>query len=105
MVIKGTGEKKIEVFEMMYLRNICGIRRVDRVRNAIIRERCRCELSVLEKIERNVLKGFGIWKEWERKGWLIKRVYQANVEGIRGRGRPQRRRRDEVKDLLLGGEG
>ena len=30
--------RKIEVFEMMCLRNICGIRRVDRVRNAIIRE-------------------------------------------------------------------
>ena len=31
--------RKIEVFEMMCLGNICGIRRVDRVRNAI-RERC-----------------------------------------------------------------
>ena len=30
--------RKIEVFEMMCLRNICGIRRGDRVRNAIIRE-------------------------------------------------------------------
>ena len=30
--------RKIEVFEMMCLRNIYGIRRVDRVRNAIIRE-------------------------------------------------------------------
>ena len=49
------------------MRNICGIRRVDRVRNAIIRERCGCELSVLERIERNVS---GMWKEWERRGWL-----------------------------------
>ena len=31
--------RKIEVFEMVCLRNICGIRRVDRVRDAIIRER------------------------------------------------------------------
>ena len=36
---------KIEIFEMMCLRNICGIRRVDRVRNTTIRERCGCELS------------------------------------------------------------
>ena len=28
-----------EVLEMMGLRNICGIRRMDRVRNTIIRER------------------------------------------------------------------
>ena len=45
------------------MRNICGIRRVDRVRNAIIRESCRCELSVLERIERNVLKWFGYVEE------------------------------------------
>ena len=31
--------RKTEVFEMMCLRNICGIRRVGRVRNAIMRER------------------------------------------------------------------
>ena len=83
------------------MKNICGIRRVGRVRNAIIRERCRCELSVLERIEKNVLKWFG---HVERMGVerLIKRVYRANVEGNRGRGRPQKRCRDEVKDLLLG---
>ena len=49
--------RKIEVFEMMRFRNIFGIRRVDRVRNAIIRTRCGCELSVLEIIERKVLNG------------------------------------------------
>ena len=54
--------RKIKVFEVMCLRNICGIRGVDRVRNAIIRERCGCELSVLERIERNVLNGPGMWK-------------------------------------------
>ena len=51
--------RKIEVFETMCLRNICGIRRVDRARNAKTREMCGCELSVLERIERNVLKWFG----------------------------------------------
>ena len=45
--------RKIEVFEMICLRNICGIRQM---RNTIIRERCGCELSVLERIERNALK-------------------------------------------------
>ena len=82
------------------LRNICGIRRVDRVRNAI-RESCGCELSVLERNEGNVLKWFG---HVERMGEerLVKRVYRGNVEGNRGRGRPQRRWRVEVKDLLLG---
>ena len=29
--------RKIEIFKMMWLRNICGIRRVDRVRNLMVR--------------------------------------------------------------------
>ena len=33
---------------------------------------------------------------------MIKRVYRENVEGKGGRGRPQRRWRDEVKELLIG---
>ena len=42
------------------MRNICGLRRVDRVTNAIIRESYGCELSVLERIKRNVLNSSGI---------------------------------------------
>ena len=73
------------------------------MKNAIIKERYGCELSVLENIERNVLKLFG---NAERMGEerLVKRVHQANGEGNRERGRPQKRWRDEVKDLLLGRE-
>ena len=59
------------------------------MRNTIIRERCGCLLSVLERIERNVLKWFG---HVERMGEerLDKRMYHANVEGKRRKGRPQR---------------
>ena len=66
-------KRNIEEFEMMCLRHICGIRRVDRVRNASIRENCGCELSVLERIERNVLK---LFYHAERMGEerLVKRV-------------------------------
>ena len=58
-------------------------------------------MRVLERIEKNVLKWLG---HVERMGEerLVKRVYQANVESNRGRGRPQRRWRDEVKHLLSG---
>ena len=37
-----------------------------------------------------------------REEGLIKRVYRANVNSNRGRGRPQRRLRDEMEDLILG---
>ena len=87
--------RKIEVSEMMFWRNICGIRRVERVTNAIIREWCGCEVSVLERMEGDVLKGFG---HVERMGQerVLKKVYQANMEGNRERRRPQRRWRKEV---------
>ena len=56
----------------MCLRNICGIKRVDRVRG-----RCRCELSVLERIERDLLKWFGhVKRRLGRKGWLREDIGQ-----------------------------
>ena len=58
-------------------------------------------MSVLERIERNVLKWFGHVENMEEER-LVKKVYQANVEGNRGRGRSQRKGRDKVKHLLLG---
>ena len=59
-------------------------------------------MGALERIERNALKWFG---HVERMGEesLVKRVYRANVEGNRGKGRPQRSR-EGVKDLMLGRE-
>ena len=50
-----------------------------------------------------MLKWFGHVERME-EGRLVKRVNRANVEGNRGRGRPQRRWRDEVKELQLGRE-
>ena len=50
--LRAQERNKIELFELMCLRNICGIRGVDRVRKSLIRERCWYELSVLERIER-----------------------------------------------------
>ena len=49
------------------------------------RERCECELSVQERIVRNVLKCFG---HVERIGdeRLVNRVYRANGEGNKGGG-------------------
>ena len=52
--------RKIEVLEMMYLRNTCGIRRVDRVRSSLIRVRSGCEMAILERIERFVLTNSGM---------------------------------------------
>ena len=59
--------------------------RVEKVRNATIRERCRCELSALERIERNVLKWFGYMERMGEER-LVKRVYRQmwSVTGREG---------------------
>ena len=53
--------------------NICGIRRMGKVRNPSIIKRCGCESIVLERIERNVLKWFGYVEKMDEKR-LIKTV-------------------------------
>ena len=75
--------RKIEIFEMTCLRNICGIGRADRLRNSLITERYGCELSVLEIKERKVLKWF---RHVERMG--KERLVKSEFEGNRGRRRP-----------------
>ena len=76
------------------MRNICGIRRVDRVRNAIIKERCGCELSVVERTdERNVLKWLGHVERMGGEG-QVKRVYRVNVN-VGGNRRERDHREDE----------
>ena len=52
---------------------------MDRVRKSLIRERCGFTLSVLERIERNVLKWFGLVERIEEER-LVKRVYRANAD-------------------------
>ena len=61
------------VFDLVYVRNICGIRS-NRVRSLIIKERYGFELSIVKKVECNVLKWF---EHMERIGYerLVKSMY------------------------------
>ena len=47
-------KRKYEVFEIMYLRNIYGIRRSERMINSLIKQRRNCKFSVVKKVERSV---------------------------------------------------
>ena len=50
--------KRMEAVEMNCLRNICGLRRIDRVPNVKIR-RCGKKVSVSQRIDQGVLRWFG----------------------------------------------
>ena len=91
--------KRMEAVEMNCLRNICGIRRIDRVSNAEIRRRCGKNVSLGQKIDQGVLRWFG---HVERMGneRIAKRVYESDVRGTRRRGRPRKCWMDGVKEVL-----
>ena len=60
------------------------------MRMSIIRERRGFELNILKRMLRNVLKMFGYVERMEENRFFLK-VFLANLEGNRGRGRLHRR--------------
>ena len=91
--------KRLEAVEMNCLRNICGVRRIDRVSNVEIRKRCGKNVSVSQRMDQGVLRWFG---HVERMGneRIAKRVYESDVRGARRRGRPRKSWMDGVKEVL-----
>ena len=77
------------------LRGLLGIRRIDRISNAWIRELCRMMKGVDERIDEGVLQGFGHVERMEKER-ISKRVYVGKCSV----GRPQKRWINTVKDCL-----
>ena len=94
-VLNKAQEAAIQATEMRVLRRIAKKRMVDRVRNVEIRDELTQE-GVLEKVKRSqgrwseALQGLGP----ER---LAKRVYEAEMEGRRGRGWPRKKWNNNFK--------
>ena len=94
-VLNKQQESAVQATEMHVLRRIVEKRRVDRVRNVEIREELQQE-GVLEKVKKSQRR----WREaLEVMGpdKLVKRVYQAEMEGRRGRGWPRKRWNDNFR--------
>ena len=91
--------KQVNVIEMRCLRAISGVRWYDRRRNEEVRESFGERISLEERADRSVLRWYG---HRERMGEerLVKKIHEANVEGIRARGRPRRKWKDGVVSAL-----
>ena len=61
--------------------------------------RCGLQRSLNERGEAAVLRWFGHVKRMEEER-LVKKIYRAEVEGSRGKGRPKRRWMNGVKGCL-----
>ncbi|WP_289490223.1 hypothetical protein, partial [Klebsiella pneumoniae] len=58
-VLNKNERKKVEAVEMDCLRSICGVRRIDRIRNEEVRRRCGKDASVGMKMDQSLLRWFG----------------------------------------------
>ena len=83
---------------MRVLRRIAEKRRVDRVRNVEIREELRQE-GVLEKVLWSQVRWRDALAEMGQER-LVRRVYEAEMEGRRGRGRPRKKWIDNFETMM-----
>ncbi len=81
-----SAEKRIlNVMEMKCLRSMCGVTRMDRVRNNEVR-RTGIVKGLAERAEQGVLQWFGHVERMEEQH-LVK-ITRSDVRGVRPRGRP-----------------
>ena len=97
--LRGSERRMLNVFEMRCLRGMCGVSRMERVRNEFIRERVGVNGSLDRKVDERVLRWFGHVGRMDEE-CLVRRVGDATVEGARGRGRPRFRWMDGVRGAL-----
>ena len=86
--------------ETEYLRRMCGVNSIDRIRNEEIRRSVRVQNKLSGRVENCVLRWFGHDERMDDEG-MAKRVYDSGVQGIRGRGRPARVWMDGVKEAVI----
>ena len=94
--LKKTQERKLEVEEMKMLRWMCGVTKMDKIRNERIRGTVKAE-KISKKIQERRLQWYGHVRRRE-DGYVGRRVMEMEVPGRRGRGRPKQRWMDNVKE-------
>ena len=97
--VKEEDRKRLNVMEMRCLRSMVGVSRVDRVRNEEVRRRVGVDRSLADRVDQRVLRWYGHMERMNEER-LTKRVWRAEVDGVRPRGRPKMRWMDGVKRAL-----
>ena len=80
-VLNVRDRRRMEAVEMNCLRNICRLRRIDRVPNVEIRRMCGRDVSVSQRMDQGVLRWFGHVERMENER-LVKRMYESEVRGL-----------------------
>ena len=93
--LKKAQENKLEVAEMRMLRWMCGVTKLDKIRNERIRGTTK--VGEITNSPGTKLKWYGHVMRREEH-YVGRRVMEMKVQGRRKRGRPKRRWLDKVKD-------
>ena len=97
--MKERERQKLNVFEMRCLRSMCGVSRLDRLRNDVVRRMTGVRKELAVRVDRNVLRWFGHVERMDDDR-LLKKVVSARVDGRGARGRPRFGWMDGVKKAL-----
>ena len=91
--------KRLNVLEMSCLRKMCGVTLRDRIRNEEIRNRCGVKKSLSVRGEESICRLYGHLERMSDER-LTKKIHCAVVEGSRSKGRPRKKWKEGVNDLL-----
>ena len=91
--LKKAQENKLEVAEM----RMCGVMKLDKIRNERIRGTTKVE-EITKKVQERRLKWYGQVMRREEH-YVGRRAIEMKVHGRRNRGRPKRRWLDKVDDV------
>ena len=99
MVLNKKYRSKVQCVQMDNLRGVLGVRRINKVRNELIREWCGVKKGVNERINESMLRWFG-HMERMNDSRLVKRMYSGECVGNRPAGRPKRKWIESVNKCL-----
>ena len=95
--LKKKDERRLLVFEMSCLRRIMGVSRKDRIRNTNIRDKTKCQITIVDKIKAKQMSYFGHVIRMNDQRYP-KLAVEGRIKDQRPRGRPPKRWIDNIKE-------